>query len=288
VGEVGVDDSLATMAAYTAGGNKLHMAYSFNLLTNENTAAYVRQQVEELESRMQGGWPCWSIGNHDVQRVLTRWGGPEATTDYSKIALAMLLSLRGSACWYQGDELGLPEAQIPFELLQDPYGITFWPEFKGRDGCRTPMPWVSTQPSAGFSGDRNVKPWLPVPAEHVARAVDVNDADLNSPLHFTRRFLSWRKTLPALVRGSIRFFDAPEPVLALMREPEAGDSGPGVIAVFNLGAKPIEVELPNAPASTPIAGHGFDAAHVGRRDGVRLSLPGYGAYFGQVEQPAQR
>jgi alpha-glucosidase len=288
VGEVGDDDSLATMAAYTAGGNKLHMAYSFNLLTNENTAAYVRQQVEDLEARMQGGWPCWSIGNHDVQRVLTRWGSPQATPDYSKLALAMLLSLRGSACWYQGDELGLPEAEIPFELLQDPYGITFWPEFKGRDGCRTPMPWASKLPNAGFSGDRTARPWLPVPPEHAARAVDVNDADLGSPLHFTRRFLAWRKTLPALVRGSIRFIDAPEPVLALVREPEAGDGGPGVFAVFNLGAQAVDVELPGAPDSTPLAGHGFDAAHTARREGARLSLPGWGAYFGQLQSSAQR
>lgn len=282
VGEVGDDDSLATMAAYTAGGNKLHMAYSFNLLTHENTASYVRQQVEELESRMQGGWPCWSIGNHDVQRVLTRWGGPGATPEYPKVALAMLLSLRGSACWYQGDELGLPEAEIPFELLQDPYGITFWPEFKGRDGCRTPMPWVSTQPQAGFSGGQDVKPWLPVPPEHAARAVDVNDADLKSPLHFTRRFLSWRKTIPALVDGGIRFIDAPEPVLALVRTPEAGTSGPGVLAVFNLGAKTVDVVLGTAPATVALSGHGFDDAHTGTRDGTCFTLPGHGAYYGEL------
>ncbi|MBF6682383.1 hypothetical protein, partial [Acinetobacter baumannii] len=138
---------------------------------------------------------------------------------YNKLALAMLLSLRGSACWYQGDELGLPEAEVPYERLQDPYGINFWPEFKGRDGCRTPMPWDSTLPHAGFSGARDVEPWLPVPETHRQLAVDVSEVDPDSVLHFTRTFLAWRKQHRALVCGSIRFIDVPEPVLALERLP---------------------------------------------------------------------
>ncbi|MCW7540938.1 alpha-glucosidase family protein [Aquabacterium sp. A7-Y] len=285
VGEVGDDNSLATMAAYTASGNKLHMAYSFNLLTAENTATYIRSQVEELEAAMDGGWPCWSIGNHDVARVLTRWGGPDATPAYNKVALAMLLSLRGSACWYQGDELGLPEADIPFEKLQDPYGITFWPEFKGRDGCRTPMPWQHDLPHAGFSGGQDVEPWLPVPPEHAARAVDVNEADPASPLHFTRRFLAWRKTQPALIEGDIVFLDTPEPVLALVRTPA---SGKPLLALFNLGKEAVTLELPDAPASRALDGHGFDALQCGQRDGHRFTLPAYGAYFGEASAAPRR
>mgnify|MGYP002403284679 CR=1 FL=1 len=286
LGEVGDDEALLTMAAYTSGGNKLHMAYSFNLLTAENTAAYIRAQVEELEEHMQGGWPCWSIGNHDVQRVLTRWGGPDATPAYSKMALAMLLSLRGSACWYQGDELALPEADIPFDKLQDPYGIAFWPEFKGRDGCRTPMPWAEHMPHAGFSGDADIVPWLPVPSEHAARAVDVNEADPDSMLHFTRRFLAWRRTQPALLDGSIRFLDAKEPVLALVRMLEG--SGTGVLAVFNLGAQPVTVKIADAPDSTAVEGHGFGAAQTGVRDGTNFTLPAHGAYFGAVTAKPRR
>ena len=72
---------------------------------------------------------------------MTRWGGDNPPEDLAKVLIALLTSLRGSVCIYQGEELGLTEADIPFERLQDPYGIAFWPEFKGRDGCRTPMPW---------------------------------------------------------------------------------------------------------------------------------------------------
>ena len=282
VGEIGDDDSLKTMADYTRGGDKLHMAYSFNLLTNECSAAYIRKQVEDLEAQMQDGWACWSFGNHDVARVMTRWGGPGASADYMKVAMAMLTSLRGSVCWWQGDELALTEADIPFEQIQDPYGIAFWPEFKGRDGCRTPMPWVSTQPHAGFSGGRDVAPWLPVPAEHRAHAVDVNDADMSSPLNFMRLFLAWRKQQPALVTGSIEFIDTPEPVLALVRRPEAGQTAAAILAVFNLGSEPIEVDLGDAPATRALQGHGFEGSLLASRSGQRLTLPAHAAYFGEM------
>ncbi|HEV7915768.1 MAG TPA: alpha-amylase family glycosyl hydrolase [Albitalea sp.] len=280
VGEIGDDDSLKTMAAYTCGGDKLHMAYSFNLLTTQNTAAHIRSQVEELEAQMHDGWASWSFGNHDVPRVLTRWGGPDAHTDYSKVAMAMLVSLRGSVCWWQGDELALTEADIPYEKIQDPYGIAFWPEFKGRDGCRTPMPWSRASLHAGFSQGRQVEPWLPVPAEHAQRAVDVHEADPRSPLRFMRRLLAWRKTQPALLTGDIAFFDAPEPVLALLRTPEHRGQGPALLCLFNLGAKPIEFDLAIADV-VPVATE-LDEGLQGRRNGSRFSLPAHGIFFGEL------
>jgi len=279
VGEIGDDDSLKTMADYTRGGDKLHMAYSFNLLTAERSAAYIRQQVEDLEAQMHDGWASWSYGNHDVPRVLTRWGGPGAGAPYAKVAMAMLMCLRGSVCWWQGDELGLPEAEIPFERVQDPYGLAFWPEFKGRDGCRTPMPWVQSQPHAGFSQGRDVEPWLPVPAEHAARAVDVNECDAASPLNFMRRLLAWRRRQPALRTGDIRFVDAPEPVLALVRSPETDGDGATLLCLFNLGSEPMSFEL-QVPATTAVATE-LDAALQGLRTGRRITLPAHGFYFGE-------
>jgi alpha-glucosidase len=106
--------------------------------------------------------------------------GPAATFTpaLSKLVLAMQLSLKGTPCLYQGDELALPEADVPYELLQDPYGITFWPEFKGRDGCRTPMPWTGEAPNAGFTSG---KPWLPVAEPHLALNVEAQDKDPHRP-----------------------------------------------------------------------------------------------------------
>jgi alpha-glucosidase len=248
------------------------MAYSFNLLTSVFTAAYIRSQVEEFEARVKGGWASWSVGNHDVMRVASRWakGAPDAAL--SKLVLAMQLSLKGTPCLYQGDELALTEADVPFELLQDPYGITFWPEFKGRDGCRTPMPWDAHAPHAGFTSG---KPWLPVAEQHIANAAAGQESDPESPLNFARRLIAWRRQQPQLLRGDIVFFDAPEPVLALRRD-LAGHAG--IVAVFNLGPEPVTFTLPEVAGAVALAGHGLP----GTVEGDTLSLPAYGAWFGSV------
>jgi alpha-glucosidase len=272
IGEVGADDSLAVMADYTADGDKLHMAYSFNLLTADASAGHIRRQVEQFEARVKGGWASWSVGNHDCQRVMTRWGGAAPTPALAKLVLAMQLSLKGTPCLYQGDELALTEAEVPFELLQDPYGITFWPEFKGRDGCRTPMPWTGEAPNAGFTSGT---PWLPVAAPHVAAAAALQESDPDSALNFARRLTAWRRGVPQLTRGEIVFFDAPEPVLALRRD-LAGE--PGVLAVFNLGPLPVSFKLAQAEGATALAGHGLP----GSVHGDMVELPAYGAWFGHT------
>lgn len=272
IGEVGADDALGVMAEYTADDDKLHMAYSFNLLTPQFSAAHIRTQVEEFEARVKGGWASWSVGNHDAIRVMTRWGGDKPAPALAKLVLAMQLSLKGTPCLYQGDELALTEADVPFELLQDPYGITFWPEFKGRDGCRTPIPWTSEKPNAGFTTG---KPWLPVAEPHIAVAASVQENDPDSPLNFARRLIAWRRNTPQLTRGDIVFFDAPEPVLALRRD-LAGH--PGVVAVFNLGPKPVELELPAVAGAVAMTGHGLPGSVAG----TKVTLPAYGGWFGTV------
>jgi alpha-glucosidase len=272
IGEVGADNALDVMADYTADGDKLHLAYSFNLLTPEFSAAHIRNQVEQFEARVKGGWASWSVGNHDSVRVMTRWGGAHPTPALARVVLAMQLSLRGTPCLYQGDELALTEADVPFELLQDPYGITFWPEFKGRDGCRTPMPWICEAPNAGFTTG---KPWLPVDPAHVAAAASVQENDAGSTLNATRRLIAWRRELPQLARGEIKFFDAPEPVLALRRS-LAGH--PAILAAFNLGPEPVRFAWPETQGASALDGHGLPGGAAG---GV-VSLPPFGAWFGSA------
>jgi alpha-glucosidase len=212
LGEISAEDSLATTAEYTAPG-RLHMGYSFELLVKDYSAAYIRDTVSRLEATMTEGWPCWAISNHDVERAVTRWGGHPAQPRLARLLVAVLCSLRGSICLYQGEELGLGEADVPFEALQDPYGITFWPNFKGRDGCRTPMPWLDA-PLAGFTSG---EPWLPIPQDHQARAVAVQEHDPQSVLNAFRQFLAWRRTMPTLLLGDIRFLETAEPVLMFER-----------------------------------------------------------------------
>ncbi len=83
---------------------------------------------------MTEGWPCWAISNHDVERVLSRWGNRDASAPLANLFTAMVCSLRGSVCIYQGEELGLTEADVPYESLRDPYGIVFWPRCRATAG----------------------------------------------------------------------------------------------------------------------------------------------------------
>jgi alpha-glucosidase len=206
--------------------------------------------------------------------VATRWSNGEFTPALSKLVLAMQLSLKGTPCLYQGDELALPEADVPYELLQDPYGITFWPEFKGRDGCRTPMPWTPS-PNAGFTTG---EPWLPVPAEHLALAAEIQERDPDSMLNFQRTIIHWRRTLPQLTRGEIVFFDTPEQALALRRDL---DGHPSVLAVFNVTNQPLSFDWPEAAQAaqlTRLEGHGLQ----GEVAKGKVTLPPYGGWFGTV------
>jgi alpha-glucosidase len=274
LGEISSDDSLATMADYVTAG-RLHMGYSFELLTDDFTAAYIRDTVRMLETRMPDGWPCWAISNHDVQRAVTRWGASNGNGDhgesFAKLLLALVTSLRGSICLYQGEELGLTEAEVPFEALQDPYGIAFWPSFKGRDGCRTPMPWDDT-PNAGFSGNT---PWLPLPEAHRTRSVAQQEQSPDSVLHTARRLLRWRKSLPALMRGDICMLDTPEPVLAFERRLD----DEVLLAVFNLSPSEQTWALPDGSrAIEKIEDHGLPGGEI---EGGRLHLPAHGVFYGR-------
>lgn len=271
LGEISSEDSLATTAEYTSRG-RLHMGYSFELLTDDFSAAHIRRTVEQLEAAMTEGWPCWAISNHDVARAVTRWGGADPHPDFARQMVAMVCSLRGSVCLYQGEELGLPEADVPFEALRDPYGVTFWPNFKGRDGCRTPMPWNGGD-GAGFTSG---KPWLPIPAAHRRISVAAQDVDPSSTLNAVRRFLRWRAGQAALVEGDIAFLDAPEPVLAFVRS----HGGERLLVAFNLSARPAEWTLPDGAAPQAVEDHGLPAGNV---EGARLRLPAHGVYYARLE-----
>ncbi len=268
LGEISAEDLLGTMTEYTRPG-RLHMGYSFELLTEDGSPAFIRRTVEAIDAAMShGGWPCWSVSNHDVPRVVSRWGRGSTHPQLANQYNALACSLRGSVCIYQGEELGLPEAEVPYEALQDPYGIAFWPNFKGRDGCRTPMPWTP----GGNAGFTTGTPWLPVPAEHARLNVQDQEADAGSTLNRFRRFLHWRRRQPALLAGDIRFLDVPEPLLAFERR---GD-GQRMLVAFNLSDDAHDAPLVAPGAWRPDTGHGLDAGRL--EDGV-LSMPGRGVFY---------
>jgi alpha-glucosidase len=245
VGEVGDGErSLRTVAEYTEGGDKLHMCYTFDLLSPNFSAAHVAGCIDQFETAVVGGWVCWAFSNHDVERHASRWAraGALDTDDVARFAAGLLVCLRGSICLYQGEELGLGEADIAYEDLRDAYGIRFWPAFKGRDGCRTPMVWQAGAANGGFSAAR---PWLPVPAEHLARAVDVQETEPGSVLHRYRAVLAFRRAHPALAEGDMTLVEAGPDVLVFIR----AHGNEKLLCVFNFAGDAREWTLPEALAS---------------------------------------
>jgi alpha-glucosidase len=239
VGEVGetAARSLPIMADYTRPG-RLHMAYSFALLGPEFTAAHFRTQIEGFFAAAPEACPCWSFSNHDVMRHVSRWSDHGEAEPLARLAAAMLVGFEGSICLYQGEELGQTETDILYHELTDPPGIRFWPDYKGRDGCRTPMVWEDA-PQGGFTTGT---PWLPVKPEQAARHAAGQDGVAGSVLESYRALLAFRRAQPALRQGRTRFLDLPEPVLAFVRQVD----GAAILCLYNLSREGCRLKVQGA------------------------------------------
>ena len=270
--EIADDNSLKVMEEYAGPGAPLHSAYCFALLGPELDTHHLLKAFEAFHNGRHHGWPSWAFSNHDVARAATRWGGPDAPADFAKVLIALLGSLRGTIFLYQGEELGLPEAEVPYERLRDPFGLNFYPEFRGRDGCRTPMPWDGAKPHAGFS---TLEPWLPVPERHLKLGVAQQEEDRDSVLHFTRAFLRWRRDHPALVKGDIVFFPSEPGLVAFERVTDEER----LLAVFALHGGNYRFPLPG-PLLREIALPGLPAGVL--RDGL-IELPRHGIYIASLQ-----
>ena len=277
VGEIGDDDGLARVAEYTSGGDKLHMAYCFDLLGAPHDSRFVHGVLARFNAVVGSGWPCWAITNHDIPRVATRWGGAHPHPALTRAAAALQMTLRGSPCIYQGDELGLPEADIAFDDLQDPYGLAMWPEFKGRDGCRTPMPWDATLPDMGFGpGSVTNKPWLPLADSHRPMAASEQVARPGSLFEFYRQLLAWRRTVPAVLHGSLDLLPVHDQVLAFVREHD----GQRLLCAFNLSQERASWAW---PAHLGTARECRDSGATGaQQSGSVLQFQPYGVYLAEL------
>jgi alpha-glucosidase len=240
--------AFARVVAGTEGNDRLHMAYTLQPLRGGFDWTTVSALVRDAAS--PEGCICWSFSNHDVVRAVSRWDPGQGGSAFARLLMALLLSLRGSVCLYQGEELGLTEATLSEADLRDPFGIAYWPEFRGRDGSRTPVPWSATADHGGFTMGT---PWLPVPNSHRALAVDAQEADGASLLHAFRRFLHWRSGMPALVHGTLQPLTLPEPLVGFVRSYKHQR----VLAVFNLSGQTVPIS--SIETGLPLAESGFQA-----------------------------
>ncbi len=256
VAEVGGADATAVMREYIHGNKRLSTAYSFDFLNELSvSAANLSRPLAEWSNAANDGWPSWAFSNHDAPRVVSRWGKGDEAGQSARLFGTLLVALRGNVFVYQGEELGLPQADVPFEALQDPEAIAHWPHSLGRDGARTPMPWHSDSSNGGFSDGT---PWLPVDPHHKALAVDAQESQPDSTLAFFRHLLQLRQSSPALRAGDLEFIDAPEDVLAFYRTSHQER----LVCVFNLGNTNIDWSPTRADGAKVLAHSGTQGGDI--------------------------
>ena len=281
LGEITLCEDSVDLSSQYVGEDRLHMAYNSALLVDKPISAeLMRWTMERVLKHFPQGGQCWMVGNHDYGRLRSRWTGKDMNgqpypDEFYYMVAAMLLSLPGAVCLYQGDELGLPEAMIPKDIpedrIRDPFGQALYPVVQGRDGSRTPMPWEAEAPHAGFTTAE--EPWLPVPKKHLSYSVDAQNQNPTSLLNTWRRLLHWRKQQPALIAGDFRMIDTEEPLFGYIRN----YAEQSLLCLFNISDRPLEYDL-GEYADCHEEDLGFDVHRVGSQ----VKIMGYAAFFANL------
>ncbi len=220
------------LGEFAGADHGLHTGYTFTFLDDRQFKPEIFAKHHAFLSAIEGLWPCVTFSNHDVPRPVTRYGrSMEGDPALAKLVMSLALCLKGTVLLYQGEELGLPDGPIERDQIRDPVGELYFPYAKGRDPCRTPMPWQADAPNLGFTSG---KPWLPMAPAHRALCVDIQDRDQHSVLNFARRAIAERKLHPALVLGDLVALASSEQVLAFERQ--HGDER--IVCAFNLSRTP--------------------------------------------------
>jgi alpha-glucosidase len=233
LGETSVEDLSLLASYYGEGSDELDLGFNFVFLEAEFDAGVLRDIVETTESVLPAGaWPVWTGSNHDVSRLATHWGDGDPVK--IRLALLMLLTLRGTVVLYEGDEIGLTDVPITEkDQLRDPVGVRFWPAYPGRDPERSPMPWTGA-PNGGFTRPE-ARPWLALgdPAEN---NVEDQRTDQSSILWFTRALIDLRRNSPDLSLGDYRSLTTAPGVWAWRR-------GASTTVVLNMSDTDAAIEI---------------------------------------------
>jgi alpha-glucosidase len=257
VGEVSLFDWQQWATYYGVAQDEFHMPFNFGLLGAIHTARDIRQVVDTVEAILPAGaWPCYVLGNHDESRIATREGSAQA-----RVAMMLLLTLRGTPVVYYGDEIGMHDVHIPASRVQDPWELRIPGEGFGRDPERTPMQW-DTSLHAGFC-EANASPWLPLAEDAQEYNVATQLADASSMLHLSRRLLHFRRTSAALTVGCYRSFpQVPDGCLVY----ERSERHECWLIALNFTAEEQFIRL-----SEGSSGHIVFSTHLDRQEAVDLS-----------------
>jgi alpha-glucosidase len=215
--------------------DELQQSFNFHFLKAPWSAPTLRRIIDTSlkADREVDATTTWVLSNHDIERVVTRYGGGDTGRRRARAAALLMLALPGSAYIYQGEELGLEEVDLPDEALRDPIWERSGRTRRGRDGARVPLPWSGSASPYGFSPD-GAAPWLPQPTTWRSLTVEAQLRDPDSTLSLYRQALSARHTIPALRASDMRWLDAPsDDVLAFTR------GNDGLVCVINAGTSAV-------------------------------------------------
>jgi alpha-glucosidase len=233
VGEVEATDA---EKYYGTKQDELQLVFNFDLLHQKWTARGFAQVIHDWEAKLaREDWPCWTLNNHDNPRSITRYASSRVTAARAKVAATLLLTLRGTPFLYYGEELGMQDGKIPRNEILDPPGQKYWPIYKGRDGCRTPMVWNDSI-NAGFS---NGKPWLRINSDFKTINVEAERSDPNSMLNYYQRLIELRRSSPALRSGLYRSISNSIDVWAYEREA----AGQRLLIALNFFSQPARLKI---------------------------------------------
>jgi alpha-glucosidase len=215
VGEVWVHDD-SRLARYVRP-DELNLTFNFSLLEMEWDATAFAAAIRNSMAELAGvGAPCtWVLSNHDVVRDVSRYGGGPVGRARARAAALMQFTLPGAVYIYNGDELGLPNVDLPDWALQDPVWVRSGGADRGRDGERVPLPWGGSAAPYEFTSGPST--WLPMPPDWASLTVAAQAADPSSTLSFYREALALRQKLPTLRDGEFAWRTAPPDCLSYTR-----------------------------------------------------------------------
>lgn len=252
--------------------DEMNQAFNFDFLASPWDAAALHAVIEQslAANDAVGATTTWVLSNHDVVRHASRFGlpytgkreggiGPEDPQPDAAVGLRraraaslLMLALPGSAYLYQGEELGLPEhTTLPDSARQDPAFLRTGGAFRGRDGCRVPLPWVADAPGFGFSPDGAT--WLPQPRRWARLAVDVQRDDPDSTFSLYRHALRLRREWDLGNAGLEWDADLLSDAVLAFRSTSPGRADVRVVAVFD-AVVPVPAGWAVALASSPATG----------------------------------
>jgi alpha-glucosidase len=125
------------------------MAYSFDMLGRSFTAAHFRHEVETFFRARPTAGPAGASPTTTSSATSRAGRTPGTSEALAKLAIALLASLPGTICLYQGEELGQTETELTYEELTDPPGLRFWPENKGATAAARRWSGRRTRPMRG-------------------------------------------------------------------------------------------------------------------------------------------